>query len=171
MNILQVNFGPMFNSAGGVEKVFCNYNNYFAKKHNVLNLINDTNPGKILFDTENMKIINLGINYTKYTIPLPFKVRLKHLLTHNFRKYINPREKYFHNYFISKIYENVDLNKIDLIICYNLLEYKMILKTNVDRKKIILMFHIGQIETFLSHLKSEELSALKDIGAIQVLYR
>lgn len=52
MRIMQICFTPIINSAGGVEKVYCNMRNHFCKEHKILDVCCDVIDGKPFYELD-----------------------------------------------------------------------------------------------------------------------
>lgn len=168
MRILQVCFTPIKNSAGGVEKVFCNLANHFCEKNEVMNVCCDGHEGKPFYHLDDRNIL---IDLVDSEIKIPQSIKVKSEIVRIIKQIglLNcelPKNTYRLNLVSRRFSETVSEFKPDVMLCYSPAILPLIADIGYDLKKTIVMFHsVVKIE-YLTNIQRE---LLKQVGCIQVL--
>lgn len=168
MNIMQISFTPFINSAGGIEKVFCNLANYFSEENDVINVFCEGKQGQPVYFLDNrVKLIDLLDKELKYT----FSMKIKHETIRLLKKaglsnHTLPKMNYKFSIVKEKLIKIIDTHSPDVIICYQ--SYIIVLLDTIGfpMDKVIVMFHSFPR---IQDLNAEEQALLKKVRYIQVL--
>lgn len=168
MNIMQISFTPFINSAGGIEKVFCNLANYFSEENDVINVFCEGKQGQPVYFLDNrVKLIDLLDKELKYT----FSMKIKHETIRLLKKaglsnHTLPKMNYKFSIVKEKLIKIIDTHSPDVIICYQSYITVLLDQIGFPMDKVIVMFH-----TFprVQDLNVEEQALLKKVRYIQVL--
>lgn len=169
MNILQICLTEIVESAGGVERVFCNLANHFCENHNVTAVCVDEKEGKPFYHlNKKVNFINLG---PKINIKVPLGIKIKTELVKGFNKAFK-----VHHEWPKHIWQRrslaVELSKTisdinpDVIFCYSTNIVPLLIDLGVDERNIIMMFH-SKID--IQKIPKKEIELLKKVRIVQVL--
>lgn len=169
---MQICFSPIINSAGGVEKVFCNMSNHFCKEHEIIDVCCDEIDGKPHYNLdESVRFINITDGKK---IKVPFNIKIQNEFARLIKqigiKIEFPRERYVRKQINAKLKDLLDTVKPDVIVCYELRSMVAIAECGYDLKKVIVMFHSNAVNILdsLSHIQE---NILKQVRYIQVLMK
>lgn len=170
MKIMQICFSPIINSAGGVEKVFCNMSNHFCKENEIIDICCDGIDGKPFYELDSsVKFLNLTGGKK---IKIPFSVKLQNELARIIKQFgfkiEFPREKYVRKQINSKLKRHLDTFKPSIVICYELRSMVAISECGYDLSKVIVMFH-STATNILNSLSKKQEDVLRKVRYIQVL--
>ncbi len=170
MKIMQVCFTPIINSAGGVEKVYCNMSNHFCKEHEILDVCCDGIDGKPFYELdESVSLVNLTGGKK---IKIPFGIKLQNELARITKqvgfKVEFPREKYIRKQINKKLETLLNTFKPDVVICYEMRSMVAVAECGYDLNKVIVMFHSTAVN-ILKSLSEKQESVLRKVKSIQVL--
>ncbi len=169
MNILQICLTEIVDSAGGVERVFCNLANHFCESHNVTAVCVDEKEGKPFYHlNKKVSFINLG---SKINIKVPLGIKIKTELVKGINKAFKVHLEWPKHIWqrrslaveLSKTISDVDP---DVIFCYSTNIVPLLIDLGVDEKNIIMMFH-SKID--LQKIPKKEIELLKKVRIVQVL--
>ena len=166
MRILMVNLWKMINSAGGVEKVFCEMANMLSERgHSVTAIAFDKNKGKPFYAVnENVKFINsgqgckLGKNWWQ-------KIRASFYSKNEKELY---SEEIYDDIRAKRLAPFVNEKDFDVIISYNPSATRILIHKLKVKIPIITMFHVYP-ETILKDMSYLTKIALEKCSVIQVL--
>lgn len=168
MNIMQISFTPFINSAGGIEKVFCNLANYFSEENDVINVFCEGKQGQPVYFLDNrVKLIDLLDKELKYT----FSMKIKHETIRLLKKaglsnHTLPKMNYKFSIVKEKLIKIIDTHSPDVIICYQSYITVLLDQIGFPMDKVIVMFHSFPR---IQGLNAEEQALLKKVRYIQVL--
>lgn len=168
MKIMQICFTELINSAGGVEKVFCNLANHFCQKHEVVGVCCDGKIGMPYYWLDDrVKLYDL----TDKVIKNPLSIKIKSEIVRLFKqaRILNcelPKNQYRMDLVQNKFSELVTKEKPDVIICYSVDILPLITKIGFDLSRTICMFHSA---FSLKKMTDEQRMYLKQVKVIQVL--
>lgn len=170
MRIMQICFTPIINSAGGVEKVFCNMSNHFCKEHAMLDVCCDGIDGKPFYELdESVNLVNLTGGKK---IKIPFRIKLQNELARIAKqlgfKIEFPREKYVRKQINKKLGSLLNSFKPDVVICYEMRSMVAVAECGYDLSKVIVMFHSTAVN-ILKTLSDKQESVLRKVKYVQVL--
>ena len=170
MRIMQICFTPIINSAGGVEKVYCNMSNHFCKEHEILDVCCDGIDGKPFYELdESVSLVNLTGGKK---IKIPFGIKLQNELARITKqvgfKVEFPREKYIRKQINKKLETLLNTFKPDVVICYEMRSMVAVAECGYDLNKVIVMFHSTAVN-ILKSLSDKQESVLRKVKLIQVL--
>ena len=168
MNIMQISFTPFINSAGGIEKVFCNLANFFSEENNVINVFCEGKQGRPVYHLNGrVKLIDLLDEELEYT----FSMKIKHEAARLFKKaglsnHTLPKMNLKFNLVKDKLNKLIELYSPDVIICYQSYLTVLLDRIGFPMDKVVVMFHSFPRMQDLNH---EEQALLKKVRYIQVL--
>lgn len=170
LRILQICFTKIVNSAGGAEKVFCNMSNYFAKENDVVGVCCDDELGLPFYSLDNnVKFINL-IEGKKLRVP--FCVKLKNEIYRLFKqigvRLEFPKEVYLRTQINKKLKPILEIEKPDIVVCYELRSMVAIAECGFPLSKIVVMFHMDA-ENILRSMSEKQEEILCRVNCVQVL--
>ncbi|MBQ7883298.1 MAG: glycosyltransferase [Phascolarctobacterium sp.] len=170
MKIMQICFTPIINSAGGVEKVYCNMSNHFCKEHQVFDVCCDGIDGEPFYKLDSsVKFYNLTGGQK---LKIPFVVKIKNELARVVKqsggKIEFPREKFVRQQINGRLKNYIDTIQPDVVICYEMRSMVAVEECGYDLNKVIVMFHSTTVN-ILNSLSNKQEEVLRKVGCVQVL--
>lgn len=144
MNILQICLTEIVESAGGVERVFCNLANHFCENHKVVAVCVDKKEGKPFYHlNKKVNFINLG---PKINVKVPLGIKIKTELVKGINKafkvhYEWPKHIWQRRSLAVELSKAISDANPDVIFCYSTNIVPLLIDLGVDEKNIIMMFH------------------------------
>ena len=172
MKIMQICFTPIINSAGGVEKVYCNMSNHFCKEHEITDVCCDGIDGKPFYELDqSVKFLNLtGGEELKVPFPIKLQNEFARIIKQSGAKIEFPRERYVRKQINEKLKGYIGEIIPDVVICYDLRSMVAIAECGYDLNKVIVMFHSDAINILESLSKTQE-EILRKVKCVQVLMK
>jgi len=169
MNILQICLTEIVESAGGVERVFCNLANHFCENHKVVAVCVDKKEGKPFYHlNKKVNFINLG---PKINVKVPLGIKIKTELVKGINKafkvhYEWPKHIWQRRSLAVELSKAISDANPDVIFCYSTNIVPLLIDLGVDEKNIIMMFH-SKID--IEKIPKKEIELLKKVRVVQVL--
>lgn len=170
MRILEINFWPVIDSAGGAERVFCNMANELTLRgHDVIAVCFDDKKGYPLYplskDVHFYNIQNMGktIKATQWRKILRELYRI-------FGKngFNDPYNQYIYSEVANRLLAIMKNEKPDIVVCYDIKSLQLLEKMNLDNIKVVFMSHMDS-ESFWQKIRPDQIIALQRADCIQVL--
>lgn len=141
MNIALLCFGiSSISSVSGVEKVFVEMANAFAERgHTVYSIWND-NPGIYPYYPFDSRVHTVNLELGKIKAPIRYKI-LREIMKSLHIDIVNKVDQYKTQRLCSEFYKKIDINKIDVFVCY---EFNSVMVANTLSKgkiPVIAMCH------------------------------
>lgn len=169
MNILQICLTEIVDSAGGVERVFCNLANHFCENHNVTAVCVDEKEGKPFYYLNNkVNFINLG---PQINVKVPLCIKIKTELVKGINKAFKvhlewPKHIWQRMSLKFELSKTISDANPDIIFCYSTNIVPLLTDLGVDERNIIMMFH-SKID--IQKIPKKEIELLKKVRIVQVL--
>ena len=169
MNILQICLTEIVESAGGVERVFCNLANHFCENHNVTAVCVDEKEGKPFYYLNNkVNFVNLG---PEINVNIPLGIKIKTELVKGINKVFKahlewPKLIWQRMSLKAELSKTISDVNPDIIFCYSTNIVPLLIDLGVDEKNIIMMFH-SKID--MQKIPKKEVEKLKKVRIVQVL--
>lgn len=170
MNLLEIYFGPVINSAGGAERVFCNMaNELTARGHVVSAVCFEDKIGLPFYQLlQGVNFYNLQNMGERIKVPKWRKLVRESLRLVGGNGFNDPYNNYRYKNAAIRLLKVVKEEKPDIIICYDIKSYQLVHKMQLVGIKLVFMLHMDA-EDFLQSISKDQFFALQKADCIQVL--
>lgn len=168
MNIALLCFGiSSISNVGGTEKVFVEMANAFIKRgHQVWAVWND-NPGIIPYYPFDKAVSQVNLSLGKIQAPQRFKI-LREINKAFHLNRVNKVDQYKTNILCHELVKKIDLNKIDVFICYEFNSVMVANQLSCGKIPVVAMVH-NSIEDQIASLTSVQRQEASKATVYQVL--
>ena len=170
LNILEIYFGPVVNSAGGAERVFCNMANELTERGHAVSAVCFEDKSGLPFYplAQSINFYNLQNMGERIKVPKWRKLAREFLRLFGKNGFDDPYNNYRYKTAAIRLLPIIKKEKPDIIVCYDINSLQLLSKIKLDNIKIVFMLHMDAV-TFWQGKTKQEIAILKTADAIQVL--
>lgn len=170
MHVLEINFWPVINSAGGAERVFCNMANELTiRGHKVSAVCFDNKIGMPFYPlAEEVNFYNLHKMGKPIKPPKWRKISRELFRIFGKNGFNDIYSRYIYREAETRLMTIIKDEKPDVVICYDINSLQLLQQMRLKDIKVVFMLHMGS-ESFWQNIKSEQITALRKVDYIQVL--
>lgn len=170
MRILEINFWPVINSAGGAERVFCNMANELTKRGHFISAVCFENKKGLPFYplAQEVNFYNLQNMGEQIRMPKWRKLVREFLRLFDKKGFYDPYNHYRYKKAAIRLLTVVQKEKPDIVVCYDINSLQLLSSMHLDNIKLVFMLHMDA-EDFVRNIKNDQILALQSADCIQVL--